>query len=59
MDSIKSMLLLYLIRIVSLYYNRFVKELNDELESNLDEIKEFIKTKEFVQLLEPYFYDLD
>lgn len=48
MDSIKSMLLLYLIRIVSLYYNRFVKELNDELESNLDEIKEFIKTKEFV-----------
>ncbi|CAD8197069.1 unnamed protein product [Paramecium pentaurelia] len=43
----------------SLFASKFVKELNGDLETNSDEIKNFLHTPEYSQILLPYFYDLN
>ncbi|CAD8116943.1 unnamed protein product [Paramecium sonneborni] len=43
----------------ALFASKFVKELNGDLETNIDEIKNFLKTQEYYQILLPYFYDLN
>ncbi|CAD8084166.1 unnamed protein product [Paramecium sonneborni] len=43
----------------ALFASKFVKELNGNLESDADEIKNFLKTQEYYQILLPYFYDLN
>lgn len=36
-----------------------MKELNEELETDVDEIINFLETAENIQLLMPYFFDLN
>ncbi|CAD8187135.1 unnamed protein product [Paramecium octaurelia] len=45
--------------IQALFSSKFVKELNGELETNTDEIVLFMETAENIQLLMPYFFDLN
>ncbi|CAD8187920.1 unnamed protein product [Paramecium octaurelia] len=45
--------------IQSLFSSKFVKELNGELETDVDEIVHFLETAENLQLLMPYFFDLN
>ncbi|CAK67968.1 unnamed protein product (macronuclear) [Paramecium tetraurelia] len=45
--------------IKTLFSSKFIKELNGELETNTDEIKNFLLTPEYSQILLPYFYDLN
>ncbi|CAD8120876.1 unnamed protein product [Paramecium sonneborni] len=45
--------------IQALFSSKFVKELNGELESDVDEIINFLQSAENLQLLMPYFFDLN
>ncbi|CAD8106785.1 unnamed protein product [Paramecium sonneborni] len=45
--------------IQALFSSKFVKELNGELESDADEIINFLQSAENFQLLMPYFFDLN
>ncbi|CAD8096337.1 unnamed protein product [Paramecium primaurelia] len=45
--------------IQALFSSKFVKELNGELETDADEIIHFLETSENIQILMPYFFDLN